>query len=102
LKSQIKNQLSKALKIRSKSAIIQALRQAAKFMYFTGDKDLAKKLISFALDFSDQSNQYFLILADYHYFQTGEKINSNLEGLDIPLPSIEEPWEELAKFIDEL
>ncbi|WP_457558748.1 hypothetical protein [Candidatus Harpocratesius sp.] len=99
---QIKKSLEQAIKIKSKNSLVSTLRYAARFAFKKGDKQIALELIRFAIDFSEQSNQYFLLIVDYHYYQTGRKLDQTHSIPNAPTPRIEEPWEELTEYIKNL
>lgn len=101
-KNQIKKAIERAIKTKSKATMISTLRQSARSAFLQGDKHLALSLIQFAIDFSEQTNQYFLLISDFHYYKTGEKLSTDHPKFDAPTPSLEEPWEKVRTFIRNL
>ena len=99
-KSTLKKGLRPAIKAQNKTTIATFLRQGAKQAHMTGEKELALKLMEFALDFAEGTNVYFYCLSDYHHYRTGETLESPDRNIHVPSPHPDLPWQELESFLN--
>lgn len=72
----LRRKLHPAIRSKNLSMVSTILRQAAREVFLSGDKEFALKLIEPCFNYIEPtSNQYRLIFADWHYYCTGKKLS---------------------------